>query len=159
MANNITARRTSNEALEERVFGIERSLTGISVRLDTLSSQLAERSRPQWGLLISLASLIIVVVVTLGGIAYAPIISGLYRQEVDYKERIAETKKDLRDIQTSIVPRGEHEQIWLTFKGNISDHQRQLDEMKRTYSEIYSPKDALTSLQRRIDVLESRIKP
>lgn len=158
MANG-ASRRTTNEALEERVFGIERSLTGISARLDTLSTQLAERSRPQWGLLISLASLIIVVVVTLGGIAYAPIISGMYRQEVDYKERISENKKDLKDMQASIVPRGEHEQIWLTFKGNITEQQRQLDEIKRTYSEIYSPKDALTSLQRRIDVLESRARP
>lgn len=156
MANNI--RRITNEALEERVFGIERTLTGIGVQLDALRTQLAERSRPQYGLLISLGSLIVVIMVTLGGIAYAPIISGMYRQEVDYKERIIENKHEIKDLQTSIVPRGEHIQIWDSFKSQILDHQRQLDEMKKTYSEIYSPKDALTSLQRRIDMLEQRTK-
>lgn len=157
MANGAT-RRITNEALEERVYGIERTLSGIGVQLDALRTQLAERSRPQYGLLLSLGSLIVVIMVALGGIAYAPIISGMYRQETDYKERVAENKREIREIQTSIVPRGEHIQIWDSFKAQISDHQRQVDELKKTYSDIYSPKDALTSLQRRIDMLEQRLR-
>lgn len=155
---NAMSRRVSNEALEERVYGIERSLVGIGTRLDTLSTQLAERSRPQWGILISLASLVVVVMVTLGGIAYAPILSGMSRQEADYKERITENKAEIKILLSSIVPRGEHEQIWRNIATTTTDHQRQIDEIKKVYSDIYSPKDALTSLQRRIDSLESRVK-
>lgn len=158
MANGVSIRRITSEALEERVYGIERTLTAIGVRLDALGTQLAERNRPQYGLMISLGSLIVVVMVALGGIAYAPIISGMYRQEIDYKERIGENKREIKELQASIVSRGEHVQIWDSFKSQISDHQRQIDDLKKTYSDIYSPKDALTSLQRRIDMLEQRIR-
>lgn len=151
-------RPVSYEALEQRVYGVESGIAGINARLDTLSTQLQERNKPQWGLLVSLASLIVVVTVAIGGIAYAPIISGLYRMEQDYKERVADNRRELKDIQQALVSRGEHEQIWRSFTSNLSDHQRQLDEIKRSYSDIYSPKDALTTLQRRIDSLEQRIQ-
>jgi prefoldin subunit 5 len=37
------------------------------------------------------------------------------------------------------------------------DTQRQIDDLKKSYSDLYSPRDALTNLQRRLEDVERRL--
>ncbi|WP_407168596.1 hypothetical protein [Bradyrhizobium sp. ORS 111] len=39
----------------------------------------------------------------------------------------------------------------------MADVQRQIDEIKKAYSELYSPRDALTNMQRRLEDVERRL--
>lgn len=73
------------------------------------------------------------------------------------EERFKKVEIESNDLQKAIVPRGEHEEKWRGASLQFSDHQRQLDALKADFSGLYSPRDALTSMQRRLEDLERRL--
>lgn len=69
-------------------------------------------------------------------------------------ERIRRSETDIDAIQKQLVPRGEHEQTWTGQRQRDVDLQRQIDEVRKGFGDLYSPKDALARMQQRIDELE-----
>ena len=55
-------------ALEQRVYGLEQGVAGISSQIGALSSKLDERGRTQWGVLASIAGVVLTFVIALGGL-------------------------------------------------------------------------------------------
>lgn len=70
------------------------------------------------------------------------------------EERIKRSEGDIDMIQKQLVPRGEHEQTWTGQRQRDVDLQRQIDEVRKGFGDLYSPKDALARMQQRIDELE-----
>lgn len=71
------------------------------------------------------------------------------------EERFKNVEKEANEQQKAIVPRGEHEEKWRSVEQRFADHQRQLDAIKADFSGLYRPRDALESIQRRLEQLES----
>lgn len=71
------------------------------------------------------------------------------------EERFKNVEKEANEQQKAIVPRGEHEEKWRSVEQRFADHQRQLDAIKADFSGLYRPRDALESIQRRLEFLES----
>lgn len=72
-------------------------------------------------------------------------------------DAIKRNQTRLDEITKMIVPRGEHEEKWRGNDGRMADEQRQIDELKKAYSDLYNPRDALTTMQRRLDDIERRL--
>lgn len=100
------------------------------------------------------------VTVTKPELEYRFTISGQRRDELQRvtEERMRENREEIKNIRTSIVPRGEHEEKWTSSTQRFSDLQRQLDAVQRDISGIYSPRDALTRLYNRLDALEAEVR-
>jgi hypothetical protein len=64
-------------------------------------------------------------------------------------------QKDLDENARLTVPRGEHERVWKGYDDRDKDLQRQLDEVKKSYENTFSLRDALQLMQKRIDSLEA----
>jgi len=73
------------------------------------------------------------------------------------EDRMRRNEARIDDVTKLIVPRGEHEEKWRSNDRQFTDTQRQLDEIKKAYSDLYSPRDALTNLQRRLEDVERRL--
>lgn len=69
--------------------------------------------------------------------------------------RLDRLQKDIETQTAGMVPRGEHERVWLNYDRRDQDLQRQLDEVKKSYDNVFSLRDALQTMQKRIDSLES----
>jgi hypothetical protein len=83
-----------------------------------------------------------------------------YGQRRDDTQKHTEARLDRlqRDIDSGIsavVPRGEHERVWHSYDDRDKDLQRQLDEIKKSYENVFSLRDALQAMQKRIDSLEA----
>lgn len=82
--------------------------------------------------------------------------AGQRRDDIQHAtdERIKRSENDIDAIQKQLVPRGEHEQTWTGQRQRDVDLQRQIDEVRKGFGDLYSPKDALARMQQRIDELE-----
>jgi hypothetical protein len=69
--------------------------------------------------------------------------------------RLDRLQKDIETQTTGMVPRGEHERVWRSYDQRDADLQRQLDEVKKSYDNVFSLRDALQTMQKRIDSLEA----
>jgi hypothetical protein len=69
--------------------------------------------------------------------------------------RMDRVQKDLDENARLTVPRGEHERVWKGYDDRDKDLQRQLDEVKKSYENTFSLRDALQLMQKRIDSLEA----
>lgn len=170
-------------ALEQRVYGLEQGVAGISSQIGALSSKLDERGRTQWGVLASIAGVVLTFVIALGGLAYWPIqaqqqdaklvlarvveiLQGLPERFVTIREldaRAGRTQSDLtrlaadlRQIENVTVPRGEHAERWRALEASDAALQKQVDDLKRQFGDTFSLRDALIQMQRRMDNLEER---
>lgn len=74
------------------------------------------------------------------------------------EQRITRLEADTGSIEKGIVPRPEHEEKWRSADLRFADQQRQIDAIRTSFSDLYSPKDALKSMQARIDDLERRLR-
>lgn len=138
----------------------------------TLSSNIADRSRPQWQAL----GVMVSIVVVLGGLVYWPIREStndlktallalsersVTRTELDWRgERSAEDRKRteaaIADIRAGLVPRAEHERVWQSYDQRFADEQRQLDELKSQFGSVYSQRDVVRDILERLDRAERR---
>lgn len=73
-----------------------------------------------------------------------------------FSDRLDRTNIDIKDLREQVVPRTEHTEQWMAQRTKDGDIQRQIDELRSNVSSIYSPKDALDRLVRRLDDLEDR---
>jgi hypothetical protein len=74
------------------------------------------------------------------------------------EERLSRIAGLLEDIRKTIVPRVEHEKDWTAQHDREAALARQIEDLKRIYSDIYSPKDEIKRLEQQVDELEKRTK-
>lgn len=80
------------------------------------------------------------------------------QQAAAVNDRIARLETQARETAAGIVPRGEHSEKWLAQRDRDADLQRQVDSLRKDFGELYSPRDALKSMQQRIDDLERLLR-
>ena len=73
------------------------------------------------------------------------------------EDRFKRIEADVDKLQSSIVPRGEHDQKWVAQSARDAELQRQLDDARNRLESIYTPKDQLSTLQRHVEELEARL--
>jgi hypothetical protein len=73
------------------------------------------------------------------------------------EDRMRRNDSRIDDVMKEIVPRGEHQEKWRSNDRQFLDAQRQLDEIKKAYSGLYSPRDVLANLQRRLENVKQRL--
>lgn len=172
---NLGRRQTDMEAEMRSGFKqVENSLAGIANEMRSsiaaLSTNLAERNKPQWQAL----SVAIAFCTVIGGLAYWPIQSStsdlkaaisnlsdkvVTRQEMEWRQargaedrtRMEGSIKDIRDAQ---VPRAELERVWTSQTNIDADQQRQLDELKQAQGSVYGARDVILDLRQRVDRME-----
>lgn len=155
-------------------------VNALSNQIGKLDTSLQERAKIPWPALAVMLSFLTVI----GGLVYWPVREGQSRieaamvkivdtvptnKEIDVaarrrddwqryaEDRLKRGEADLDSLQMAIVPRGEHEEKWRSADQRFADAQRQVDAIKADFSGLYSPRDALTSMQRRIEDLERRL--
>lgn len=170
---------TSN-SIQNLANSTTQQINAVSTSISKLDSSLQERGKIPWPAM----SVGLGVVAILGALVYWPIRESQTRLETalikvadatpSYKEidasarrrddwqryaedRFKRVEEDAATLQKAIVPRGEHEEKWRGADLRFADVQRQVDAIKADFSGLYSPRDALTSMQRRIEDLERRL--
>lgn len=177
---NLGRRQTDLEAEMRAGFkAVESGMASIANELRSsvaaLSTNLAERNKPQWQAL----GVAITFCTVIGGLAYWPIqsstadlktaISGLSEKIVTQKEmewRTARGQEDrqrteaaIKDIRDGLVPRAEHERVWQNYTSKDEDLQRQLNEIKQAQGNVYGARDVILDLRERLDRVERRGQP
>lgn len=151
-----------------------------------LSAKIDDRSRPQWSLLVSLGLLGLAFVSTVGALAYWPIRETqsdlklavveitkvlsvlpdrfITLRELDMRQmrtigEFARINTDLRTLDAQVVPRNELAERWRSSDQQSLNTQRQIDELKKSFTDTFSLRDALLQMQRRLDGLEAAKTP
>lgn len=154
----------------------------ISAQIGALSTKLDERSRTPWATLLAGMGIVIAVMTAGGQLAKAPIDQAITRLERDVEnslpsDRFNEFKNTYESnrivgrqdndtkfaalvnqvsvLAAAVVPRGENEEHWRSIDTRAGDLQRQLDDLKKTFGDTFSLRDALQQMQARIDKLEA----
>lgn len=68
--------------------------------------------------------------------------------------RVERIERDVDAIQKSVVPRGEHGEIWAGQRLKDEALQRQIDQMRKEVSDLNTPRDTVQSILRRLDELD-----
>lgn len=190
---NTMRREFDPGAMEQRVYGIEQSVSALgqstatqinalSQQITNLATKIDERGKMPWPALSVMLSALVVI----GGLVWYPVKNDLTRTESlliklsdtvsekyvtkeqsatagqrrDDWQRVAEERfkrveSDADRLQTSIVPRGEHEEKWRGNEGQIAALKGQIEDLKKTFGDTYGPRDALLQLLRRVEQLEA----
>lgn len=146
---------------------VRESHSSLSTEIRALSASMAERNKTPWATLISFSAFL----VAFGGIAVNALISPINQNLTRLEAQAAGDKKDgqsdlrefmrssfaeMKEMRNAIVPRGEHEQRWLNAASNSANLQRQVDDLNKTFGGVYSMRDALADLGKRLDRVEHK---
>lgn len=74
-----------------------------------------------------------------------------------FTDRVGRLENEVKENARSIVPRGEHDEKWSAQRDRDAELTRQIEEMRKNFAEMYSPRDALRTMQERISDLERRL--
>ena len=167
-ADNIGRRQTDMETEMRRGF------SELTASLNKLSTDLQSSSKTPWPVIVSAIGVSFAIVAGLGAQALGPIReaqirndasiaqlagSTVPRTELDSRaSRSAEdrgrTEQTLARAEGELVPRKEHERVWQNYDQRLSDHQRQIDELKQQSANTYNARDVLLDLRERLDRVE-----
>jgi DNA anti-recombination protein RmuC len=152
-----------------------------SEQLTSTNTQLAERGKTPWGLLISAMGVMIVIVQGLSSLQFAPVRADIDRLNLSignvaqnttsssafaefkstYENNRITSRQDNDNRFASIegkfqsqVPRGEHERVWASYDQRFTDVQRQVDEVKAAQGSVYGARDVILDLRERLDRVE-----
>lgn len=135
---------TNGGALGARVDALEAGVAGLRSDIGALRDAVIASQKTPWSTLIAGAGFIVIVTTAL---------SQLSLQGVN--TRVDRSERDILAINSSIVPRGEHEGHWANTDAAIANLQKQIDQQRQDFGSTYSLRDALADMQRRLDKLES----
>lgn len=183
---NLGRRQTDLEAEMRSGFKqMETALSGLANEtrnsISALSTTIAERNKPQWqalGVALTFCTL-------LGGLAYWPINTAttdlksavssisekmVTREEMDWRqargtEDRARMEASIKALQDGLVPRKEHERVWLSYDAQLAadreartaanqNLQRQIDEIKQTQSGFFGQRDLNMQVLDRLERIE-----
>lgn len=169
--------------LGERVTNLGRRQTDLESEMRTgfrtieqsiasLSSNLADRNKPQWQAL----SVMLAFAAILGGLAYMPIREAtsdlklsvtalasatVTRQEMDWRQARGQEDRlrmesSINQVRTDQVPRAELDRTFVAYDQRFSDLQRQIDDSNTRFGSTYTLGDYISRLTERLDTLEER---
>lgn len=168
-------------ALEERVTGIERGLSGVQASVESLAKDVRDRQKFPWPAIWGGVSVLLVVVsmfgavVIFGFMAYIDgtsqgqdrlqtqlstfLANSVSRTELEERrtasnQRTERIEDQLQRLADGIVPRGEHEGHWDTQATADAILQRQIDQMRADFGSSFSLNDTLKAIIERVDRLE-----
>lgn len=162
--------------MSQHQMEINQALSSISSEfkqaLGGIQSQLLERAKPQYGLLISLAAFLLSFSTAIGFMAYTPIKGDIADLKVvqssllpraEYEPRHVRLEKDINTLfdtaeanRGRIVSRSEIEQRWAANQSNFANLQRQIDEVKNNVSGIYPLREVIGQIIERQNKIEDR---
>lgn len=148
----------------------------INAQLTQLSGELRANDKTPWTVIWSAIGVSFAIIVAIGGLAYAPVTSGIgrveasiaslsertvTRQEMDWRQARSQedrlrTDASIVDLRTHQVPRGELDRVFEAYDEQLRDKQRQIDEVKAAQASIYGARDAMMDMRDRVDRLEQR---
>lgn len=164
--------------LRARMTQFERGLTEISAAVHGLAAKFDKTQEPKW----QAYGVMVTVMIAIGGLLYWPIretqadlkasnnelifrIGGIGDRFMTIREGDARSARgaidlkrlgdDVNQIEQQLVPRGELTERWRSFEGSLGNMQRQLDDQKKLFGDTFSLRDALQTMQRRLDILET----
>lgn len=70
--------------------------------------------------------------------------------------RVERIERDIDAMQKSIVPRGEHGEVWAGQRTKDEALQRQIDQVRKDVTDLNTPRDTIQGILRRLDELDSR---
>ncbi len=156
---------------------IEQSFTSFTnetrLALNTLSSSLAERNKPNFQAL----GVMLTAMVVLGGLLYWPIretttdlkqtlrdyvATSVSRQEMDWRStRGAEdrdrTDESIKDLRLASVTRAEWGERNHARDNEIAEINRRLDEIRQEVGAVYGTRDVIIDLKKEVDTLRQRL--
>lgn len=112
--------------LDQRVTGIEASISSIGQNIAALGEKFDNRSRPQWMLIVGSLGLIVTILGLVLAGWKAPLDGTIQRQEYD-----------LRQLQQGDVPRVEHEYHWQSGEAADTEAARRLERLEGA---VFAPK-------------------
>ena len=65
-------------------------------------------------------------------------------------------ERDIDTVQKSIVPHGEHGEIWAGQRTKDEALQRQIDQVRKDVTDLNTPRDTIQGILRRLDELDGR---
>ena len=133
-----TSSAETTAALQERVYSLNEEVRNLRV-------EMAERSRPQWQVLLGVFSLTTMVLGGAGSLALAPV-----------RDMVVRLDRDIRDISAQIVSRGEHAERWRRGEAEDLALQRQIDDVRKNFGATDSLRDALVDLKARLEHVERK---
>ncbi|GGE54305.1 hypothetical protein GCM10007276_34230 [Agaricicola taiwanensis] len=145
-------------ALEQRVYGVEQTLQGISAQITGLASKWDERGRTQWPTIFSAMGVLLAILVTIGGMAWLPIKQAQERSDRD----IAGLRADAVSIATFQDFRATYENDRMLLRQDNDARLKRLEEdLKALRSTAVTAAEAERergSLQRQLDELRGELK-
>lgn len=117
-------------ALEQRVSGLEGSLKDIAGQISGLSNKLDERGKTPWGIIITGAGVAFSVVVAIGGLAYAPIVTTQARLEFDMREHYRELRADINRVDKDTPSRLEYDRGRAVNDRTLERIERRIDRLE-----------------------------
>jgi hypothetical protein len=144
-------------ALEQRVYGVEQTLQGISSQITGLATKWDERGRTQWPTIFSAMGVLLAVLVTIGGMAWLPI-----------KQAQERSDRDIAMLRTESVSVAAFQDFRSTYENNrvVSRQDNDVkfrrieDDVKSLQSQMLLRADASRAeadIQRQIDELRGQI--
>lgn len=73
-------------------------------------------------------------------------------------DRMTRIERDIDGLQKVVIPRGEHDERSAAQRVKDDGFQRQIDELRKDFSGIYTPRDNVQSMMRRLDDLETALR-
>jgi len=68
--------------------------------------------------------------------------------------RVERIERDMDAMQKTVVPRGEHGEVWAGQRGKDEALQRQIDQVRKEVSDLNTPRDTVQGILRRLDELD-----
>lgn len=160
---------------------LERDRTNVDHQFNALQTSLNERSKIPWPALGVVLSAMVIIggmawypikesQAELKGLFHASqdelkasiqLINSSFVSRGEHQERWRVMDREIENLSTrinknvdAIVPRGEHEEKWRTYTVSHADHQRQIDTIRADLGGTYNLRDALKSMQDRLERIE-----
>lgn len=149
----------------------------IQAGLASLTSELRGSTKTQWPVIWSAIGVCFVVITAIGGLAYAPVTSGMARlddaltslsekivtrQEMDWRSQRGmedRTRTDIAvsDLRTNTVTRSEWTERSQAYSQQIQDLNRRIDELRQDVGSVYGTRDVILDMRKEIDNLRQRL--
>lgn len=136
-------------ATKSDVNNVHAALTNFSQTVQgsftAINEKLATQGKPQWNLYIMAASLMVAVMVALGGIAFWPI-----------KQAQDTLFLELKEVRAHMVPRVEHIERWRQSERSSDRNERRIDVLEKDATDTM--RETINALRQRLRVMEAQQK-
>lgn len=163
------SRSVSNSGLAVRVDGLAETVNNLSRRVENTATtddvrqlaikidRLSTPPTPQYAVWIAAAAFIVSLMIGFNSLSLTPIKESIDEIKKEAKGSYKEIAADVKEVRTSIVSRGEHEQRWLASGAQMANIQREIDDINKRTAEVYTARDIIIDLRQDVKALKDRV--